>query len=254
MTFNLRFENDRDGENAWQCRKEMIVRLIERYAPDILGTQEGKWDQLIYLIDSLPGYKAHMPGRQEDKKAQCPTLFVRKGRLVICGGGDFWLSKTPDVYMSKDWDSAFPRMMSYAELESEQKANTRIFAAVTHLDHMGKQARFHQAEIIAEWAGHRQEPFLVMGDFNEAPDADVHKVLTDPAIGLCDTWRAAGGSCGPESFTHHGFTGAPKASRIDWILASPGFSVKDARIIRYQEDGFYPSDHFPYLVDLSLQA
>jgi endonuclease/exonuclease/phosphatase family metal-dependent hydrolase len=252
MTFNLRFENDRDGDNAWQCRKDIVVRLIEKYRPDILGTQEGKWDQLHYLIENLNGYSAHMPGRVEDKHAQCPTLFVRTDRFVICQGGDFWLSKTPDVYMSKDWDSAFPRMMSHAELKSVKNENIKLFAAVTHLDHMGKSARVHQAEIIAGWAGKTDGPKLVMGDFNEEPGADVYQLLADKTTGLCDTWKAAGGTCGPESFTHHGFTGVPKASRIDWILASDCFSVKDAKIIRYQEDGFYPSDHFPYMVDLSL--
>ena len=254
MTFNLRFENDRDGENAWECRRAMIIRLIDQYAPDILGTQEGKWDQLMYLAENLPGYHAHMPGRKEDRHAQCPTLFVKKERFAVAGGRDFWLSKTPEVYLSKDWDSAFPRMMSYAELLPVKENNSRIYAAVTHLDHKGKEARFHQAEIIARWARKTQGPKLVMGDFNEEPEADVHQVLTDKNAGLADTWQAIKGSRGPESFTHHGFTGVPKGSRIDWILATSDFSVADARIVKYQEDGFYPSDHFPYLADLVLRG
>ncbi|MFW6011033.1 MAG: hypothetical protein ACOC8Q_00815, partial [Desulfosalsimonas sp.] len=110
MTFNLRFENDRDGENAWHNRREMIVRMICSYAPDILGTQEGKQNQLLYLRENLPGYCAHIPDRPDDEKAQCPTLFIRSEKFAIAGGRDFWLSKTPGVHLSKDWDSAFPRM------------------------------------------------------------------------------------------------------------------------------------------------
>ena len=78
MTFNLRFENDRDGDNAWVHRRERVVKIINRYQPSILGTQEGKWSQLMYLRDQLPGYEIFIPGRTPDKIIQCPTLFFRK--------------------------------------------------------------------------------------------------------------------------------------------------------------------------------
>ncbi|MEZ4579373.1 MAG: hypothetical protein R2875_15590 [Desulfobacterales bacterium] len=41
MTFNLRFENDRDGDNSWVNRRRMVVDIINRYQPDILGTGRG---------------------------------------------------------------------------------------------------------------------------------------------------------------------------------------------------------------------
>ncbi|MEZ4604734.1 MAG: hypothetical protein R2861_15425 [Desulfobacterales bacterium] len=44
MTFNLRFENDRDGDNSWVNRRRMVVDIINRYQPDILGTQEGEME------------------------------------------------------------------------------------------------------------------------------------------------------------------------------------------------------------------
>ncbi|MFW5908506.1 MAG: endonuclease/exonuclease/phosphatase family protein [Desulfosalsimonas sp.] len=254
MTFNLRFENDRDKENAWENRREMIVRMIGRYAPDILGTQEGKQDQLLYLRENLPEYDAHIPDRPYDENAQCPTLFIRKQKFSIAGGRDFWLSKTPDVHLSKDWDSAFPRMLSYAMLQPADNTGIQLFAAVTHLDHMGREARFRQAELIAQWVRDQEKPLMLMGDFNEEPDADVYRLLTDPGTGLCDTWRARGCDEGPESFTHHAFTGFPKGGRIDWILTSPSFSVLDAQVVKYRENRYYPSDHFPYMADLELCA
>jgi endonuclease/exonuclease/phosphatase family metal-dependent hydrolase len=50
--------------------------------------------------------------------------------------------------------------------------------------------------------------------------------------------------------THHGFTGIPQKTRMDWVLVSKHFRVVDARIIRDNAEGRYPSDHFPYLVEL----
>jgi endonuclease/exonuclease/phosphatase family metal-dependent hydrolase len=54
------------------------------------------------------------------------------------------------------------------------------------------------------------------------------------------------------SYTQHGFTGVGAKGRIDWILVSGDFRVLDATIGRDHEGGRYPSDHFPYWVDLEL--
>ncbi len=251
MTFNLRFENDRDGENAWKNRRELVVEVIDRYQPVILGTQEGQWAQLTYLRDQLPEYEIVMPGRQPDEKIQCPTLFCRKKECILEGGGDFWLSKTPDIHLSKDWDSAFPRMISFARIRMK-KAGRKMIAAVTHLDNIGIEARLRQAEIISKWSGRQQEPIILMGDFNDHPASSAHGVLTLPQTRLCDTWEVMQGSECQESFTHHGFSGIPQLSRMDWILADPSFKVTDVRVIHDEFDGRYPSDHFPYLADIEF--
>jgi len=249
MTFNLRFENDRDGQNAWVYRRKLIVEVINRYRPAAIGTQEGRWTQLLYLRDHLPEYHLHAPRRVIDNTCQYPTLFIRKQDFHVGEGRDFWLSKTPDVHRSKDWDSAFPRMMSYASvrLTGSEKA---FWFAVTHLDHRGATARYEQARIIASWIEKQKEPVILMGDFNDVPGSPVHELLVAPETGLLDTWQVLGREEGPQSFTHHGFTGVPRDSRIDWILASPHFKIMAANIIRDHFDGRYPSDHFPYLVDL----
>ncbi len=248
MTFNLRFENDTDGENAWSLRRDMAVAVIRRYSPDVLGTQEGRWPQLTYLCEHLPQYLPFLPDRLPDEKLQCPTLFFRKDRFQVHHGGDFWLSKTPQVHLSKDWDSAFPRMLSYAELKVENTAKSFI-AAVTHLDHVGVEARYQQAKIIASWVGQQDLPVILMGDFNDGPSSPVHDVLTAPETGLYDTWEVLKRSETPEAYTHHGFTGIPRLARMDWILADFRFRVEDVQVVCDQIDGRYPSDHFPYFAD-----
>jgi len=251
MTFNLRFENDHDGENAWINRRELVVKIVNRYQPAILGTQEGKWSQLTYLCDQLPEYEAFMPGRTPDKIIQCPTLFLRKEECAIETGSDFWLSKTPDIHLSKDWDSAFPRMVSFARIRIK-KLNRKIITAVTHLDHIGVEARFEQAKIISKWAAQQKSPIILKGDFNADPESRPHEVLTLPITRLCDTWKMIQGSECEESYTHHGFSGVPQLSRMDWILTDPSFKVKDAWVIHDEFNGRYPSDHFPYLADIEL--
>jgi endonuclease/exonuclease/phosphatase family metal-dependent hydrolase len=251
MTFNLRFENDKDGDNGWDNRRDMVVDIINRYEPSILGTQEGKWSQISFLRDRLPEYEALSPGRLPDKKIQCPTLFFKKNDISIEGGRDFWLSKTPHVHLSKDWDSAFPRMLSFAELRIESSYR-KMVAAVTHLDHIGVEARYQQAKIIAEWANQQRSPVILTGDFNDGPSSRIHEALTVPRTGLRDTWELMEKEESPQAYTHHGFTGVPQLARMDWILVDVNFTVTHAEIILDHVNGKYPSDHYPYMADVEF--
>ena len=42
MTFNIRFENEHDKNNAWQYRRELVAEIIQRHSPSLVGIQEGK--------------------------------------------------------------------------------------------------------------------------------------------------------------------------------------------------------------------
>jgi endonuclease/exonuclease/phosphatase family metal-dependent hydrolase len=250
MTFNLRFENDRDGENGWLYRRDLVIDLIGRYAPSILGTQEGTLNQLNYLEKNLPGYTIHIPPQRVlDEKSQYPTLFFHHDEFEPLEGEEFWLSKTPNLHLSKNWDSAFPRMMSYG-LFKEKQTGRSFWALVTHLDHIGTEARRQQAGIICRWVREKREPIVLTGDFNDSPGSSIHETLTSAETALQDTWQLLGGEENERSMTTHAFDGIPRKSRIDWILVSPHFNVRDASIIRDHYDNRYPSDHFPYEVDL----
>ena len=249
MTFNLRFENDQDGRNSWSCRRDLVLQVIEKTRPHIIGTQEGRPSQLLYLERRLPDYVLHSPNRFWDPTCQYPTLFFRRDTFRAVEGSEFWLSRTPGVHRSKDWDSAFPRMVSIAKLGARENGPF-LWAAVTHLDHAGGKARREQAGILAQWASRRAGPTILMGDFNDAPGSSTHTLLVNPKTGLTDSWEALGRGEGTHNYTHHGFQGVPRNGRLDWILASSHFRILEAQIVRNRFNGRYPSDHYPYMVDL----
>jgi endonuclease/exonuclease/phosphatase family metal-dependent hydrolase len=252
MTFNLRFETEDDRKNPWETRRDLVVELVTHYAPRVLGTQEGMWHQLVYLQDHLPEYTLHTPLRVIDETCQYPSIFYRTADLEVEEGGEFWLSNTPAVHRSKDWDSAFPRMMSYGRFW-DRDTKERIWCMVTHLDHQGIEARQRQGEMIGDFVRDHAGPAILMGDFNDSPTSPVHAILTGPETGLNDTWQVLGREEGEQSMTHHGFRGIPQKTRMDWIVVSRHFRVLEARIIRDNRHGRYPSDHFPYSVDLELR-
>ena len=249
MTFNIRFENEQDKDNLWQHRRGLVAEIIQHHSPSLIGTQEGKWQQLLYLKNHLPGYALYMPDRVIDDVTQYPTLFYQQEKLTVAQGGEFWLSKTPAIHLSKNWDSAFPRMMSYG-LFSDQVSQKRFLALVTHLDHQGSEARWQQAKIIYAFIQKHPGPVILMADFNDKPGSRVHQLLTSTESGIYDTWEILGRKEDEKSMTHHGFTGIPQKTRMDWILISKHFRVIAAQIIRDNRGGFYPSDHYPYMVDL----
>jgi endonuclease/exonuclease/phosphatase family metal-dependent hydrolase len=249
MTFNLRFDNERDGKNAWSYRRDLLIEVIAQSSPAVLGTQEGMQRQLAYLQEHLPHYRMQAHGRVWDDTCQYPTLFYRQEQFRLLEAGEFWLSKTPSVHRSKDWDSAFPRMMNFGLME-DLVNRVSFWIAVAHLDHVGHEARLEQAKILAEWFGERPGPRILMGDFNDVPDSAVHGVLTSPEMGLRDAWQVLLRGEDEASMTHHDFHGVPQQCRMDWILVSQEFQVLDAVVVRAHREGQYPSDHFPYAVEL----
>jgi hypothetical protein len=135
MTFNLRFENDFDGDNHWLNRRDFLVKTIKKHRPHLLGTQEGKPLMLKFLSDSLAGYQLSADSRIWEDHCQYPTLYYLADYFALVEHSEFWLSEKPEVHMSKSWDSAFPRMISHSLLEMKDNGR-QIWVSVTHLDHI----------------------------------------------------------------------------------------------------------------------
>jgi len=244
MTFNLRFDTAIDGPNAWEFRKELVAEVILTHRPDLLGTQEGTVPQLEYLETKLPGYQALTAHREVDRTCQYPTIFYRGEELEVKASGEFWLSETPEVHRSKSWDSAFPRMVTYG-LFREAGRDQDFYFINTHLDHVSAMARLHGARMIREHFWRFNLPLILAGDFNEPPDSPVYREFINGASPLADTWRARH-PAGQETVTQHSFDGVPRGDRIDWILVTPPFRVQRVAVVTANQEGRYPSDHFPY--------
>jgi endonuclease/exonuclease/phosphatase family metal-dependent hydrolase len=244
MTFNLRFATPVDGPNEWEFRKDLGVEVIGMHLPDLLGTQEGTVPQLLYLEEHLTGYLPLTAHRRVDPTCQYPTIFYRGDRFDVEESNEFWLSETPEVHRSLSWGSAFPRMATYGRFR-EKGRNVSFYFINTHLDHISAAARREGARMIREFFFPLNQPLILVGDFNEPPDGPVYRELIQADSPLKDTWRQVQPR-EEERPTQHGFDGRPRGSRIDWILATPPFLVRRAAVVTDNQEGRYPSDHFPY--------
>jgi len=254
MSFNVRYATANDGLNAWPARRDFLVRTIQAFAPDLLGTQETLAMQRDYLKQALDGYEVQAAGRDDGaEKGEMMALYFRKDRFEKLGGGHFWLSETPDVVGSKSWDSSLPRMVTWVKLKDLKNPGTQpIVFLNTHFDHRGKQARRESAKLIRRKiqelaAGCR---VILTGDFNSGEASPPYLATFEPAADgktvLVDTFRAKNPGRTDNEGTYSGFAAdAVRGERIDWIGCSPDFSVKEAGIDRTSLDGRTPSDHFP---------
>lgn len=253
MTFNIRYNNPNDGPDAWPHRKDMVAKIIREHA-DIAGLQEARVGQIADLEQRLPEFAWYGVGRDDGKQGGefCP-VFYRKDRFQLLDQKTYWLSKTPTVPGSKDWDAAITRIATIVTLR-DLGSNEELCVINTHFDHVGSESRAESAKLIKKFAAEMDSalPVLVTGDFNTLPDSEPYNLLIAERgpVELNDS-RAVSEHPpeGPNS-TWCGFREVAPDRRIDFVFVEEGVNVLRHTTIARQFDGRFPSDHLPVVVDV----
>lgn len=252
MTFNIRYDNPNDNENAWPNRADGVGSLIRRNAPDIAGVQEALWGQVEFLADRLHGYAWVGVGRDDGRRiggrGEYAPIFYLSDRFALVQSGTFWLSPTPDAPGSTGYGNRIPRIATWAELRDRVRGDA-LLVVNAHFDHESGESRRRSAEQIVAWAQRRLDErpvdgVLIMGDFNMPPSGGESMPLTTAAsVAL------------PDGPTFNGWQ-EPRGEPIDWIaeigaleLASVRRLVREATL----EGGRFVSDHFPVVADYTWE-
>jgi len=261
MTFNIRYATPKDipSGNAWAQRKELLFKTIEAFDPDLLGTQEVLPTQGGELKERFA--KSHefigVPRNDGKTSGEMAAVLFRRDRFEKVKDGTFWLSLTPEVVGSKGWDADLPRVVTWVELRDRRNNDRPLLFMNTHFDHLGKQARLESAKLMRkrmlELAGaDGDKAILVTGDFNVPQYSPPYKELLNGSgvegdtLRLVETFKDATPKPTTQDFTFNNFNGTnDRADRIDWVLRSDHFKTVKAMIDRTNENGRYPSDHFP---------
>lgn len=251
MTYNIRYDNPGDGENAWDNRKQKIFDLLKKYDPDIIGVQEALLHQLQDITENLDGYQFFGVGRDDGKeKGEFSAIFIRKDRFTLLEGNTFWLSKTPETPGSKDWDAAITRVVTWGRLED--KKSREVFLMInTHFDHIGKESRRQSAALLKEKAASlaKGDPVIITGDFNFTRDQPPYAVVMDP-----EKLRIMDAAPGSTPGTSCGFVvNARPCNAIDYIFHTPQWRADHYQVIQDNDGKHYPSDHLPVMVTLELK-
>lgn len=252
ITCNIRFDNPADGDNNWSHRRLFLAETLLSHAPDIIATQEGRFHQLKDLAELLPDFAMVDTHRSWIKERMYPTFFIRKDKFEQLKAEDLWLSETPNIAGSRSFDSAFPRLMTWANIQVKNSTQ-QLMIVNTHLDHVKPETRGEQVHVLAKeikraWNAHT--PLVLMGDFNDSPVSEVRQRLLREFTGLQDAWSLFNSK---EETSHHAFSGEmPNGARIDWILVDKRISVLNCRMDKTSRQGKFPTDHFPIVAKISL--
>ncbi|MGJ3234008.1 endonuclease/exonuclease/phosphatase family protein [Marivirga sp.] len=246
-TFNIRFENPRDGVHQWENRKESVVQFLKLERPDVVGMQEVLHSQIMYFNTSLPNYQKIGVGRDDGKKAgEYSPIYFNKDVYDLMDSGTFWLGENINV-PEKGWDAALPRVCTWAKLKGKKSGESILFLN-THFDHVGKEARKKSVDLILTQIEKLKttNKVVLMGDFNLEPSTiPIQKIFQST---LNDAYEADI-NLGPVG-TYNAFQiGKNYDRRIDYVFYE-GFEVKSYHNYSMRIKDTFLSDHFPVLVEL----
>ena len=254
VTFNIRFNTENDGINAWPNRIEMVTGLLKFHETDLFGLQEALHGQILDVQKNMPGFEWFGVGRDDGEKGgEFSPIFYNKSKFILIESGTFWLSETPEK-PSKGWDAALNRVVTWGKFKS--KVTGKLFYYYnTHFDHRGDEARKKSAELITkkirEMADNSGYPVILTGDFNLTPEtegiANIRKYLRDSReISIAPPYGPTG--------TFNSFDwNAPMKDRIDYVFVNEMVEVLKYAALTDSKEMRWPSDHLPVFAKIQLK-
>jgi endonuclease/exonuclease/phosphatase family metal-dependent hydrolase len=249
MTFNIRWDNPNDGQDAWPYRAEWASDVIGASGASVVGLQEALRHQIDTLASRLPAYAWIGVGRDDGMDGgEFAPIFYRTDELELIDWTTVWLSETPADTGSVGWDAALPRVATLARFRRQDSSILSV--ANVHFDHVGQIARRESAallaSLLASGSGEAGSPEILMGDFNVVDTTAAYVVLA--ASGLTDAFRAAGSPAPIPTFTGFDTQGTP-GGRIDYVFVRNA-AVGSYRALDERRNGRFVSDHRPVIVTL----
>jgi len=250
MTFNILLGDAKDGKNSWPNRTEQVCQLIHHHAPHLLGVQEAYRFQLDDMNQCLSEYGEIGEGSHGGTENEYNAILYLKDRFDVDESGTFWLSDTPET-PSTHWGNKILRICTWARF-TDKKSGRSFYMYNTHFDNRSQPSREKSIRLMMQYVVNRKhdDPFILTGDFNVSKKNPVIKYLKgqlkedNSPIVVADTFRMLHPDATSVG-TLHGFKGRTDRRKIDHIFVPPSTKILEAAIIRSNQAGRYPSDHFP---------
>lgn len=257
MSFNIRNHKNsnpkEDGIHNWPARTDLLISFLKKENSDIIGFQEDRGGQVLFLSENLSGYSRVGVGRDNGVDyGEHTSIFYKKDKFSLVESGTFWLSETPDVVASISWDTSRVRIATWARLK-DLSTGKNLLVFNTHFDHKGKMSQRKSAELIVKKAKKlstsKDEPIIIMGDLNFERE---YREAYEPFIkNFKDAKFATKTPAKGKNYTYNGF-GRDSVSEIDYIFISKNIQVNSYEQREIIEDGIYISDHGPVIAEVEI--
>ena len=248
ITLNLRYDKPDLGNNAWNVRKKAVIDLILKHDPDIIGTQEGKPNQLLDLHRGLPEYQSLGCDRHNNGTGEHCAIFYKRQKFQCLEMGDFALSETPDMIgsITPSWENNHPRIVTYALL---QVGYQKIWIFNTHLDFYSAKARELGAKLIINYLQKldlSDSYLFVTGDFNTSAENLPRQTMLNELGNDRRLVDAIATLPLEKQMTYHDFTGSAFAA-VDTIYYDSRVTLNQVFVSHHTLHDIHVSDHFPVI-------
>lgn len=255
--YNMRVITSKDSlDRDFYQRKPLILKRIADHDFDIIGAQEVNDAMKEALMEDLKGtYEVIGEGRRADRKGEGTPIFYKTSRFELLDWGSFWLSETPDVPGSKNWDASVERIATWSKF-LDKATGRKFFYINTHFDHKGPESRTMAAKITLDKARELSDglPVFVTGDLNTSSTTEAIAILSDNEL-VKDSYTSTETAPTGRKSPYYGYDfDRADSDRGDYI-----FVPKDATVHSYAcvdddiRDRQYSSDHCPVLVEVTLK-
>ena len=250
MSFNMRMDQARDGDNHFSYRKTRIIEFLNEQKADVIGFQEITPTMREWLVETFPDYYMVGVGRAADYSDETSLIAFRKSDMALVSCDTVMLSTTPHVFGSRydgSDQSRCPREYVKALLKHRDIAEP-FYVYNVHTDHVGAISRqLASTQIMQDLTSHDKKFFLT-GDFNAKPDTPEIAMITQcSSRAIVDTTASLGG-------TFHNFGREAEPWKIDYIFTDADTPVLES--VRCEDapapGTSYISDHNPIYIVVEL--
>lgn len=280
MTYNL-LAAGKKRNFPWEHRVDSVVELFQHLQPDVVGTQEANYRQIMDLKDRLPGYHVFGEGNLGPNQARhedswYSAIFYRPDRVkrLASPGDRFWLSPQPARPASRFALASRPRVAVWSTFEHLESGQPFLFGT-THLEAFHPGHRREGVRLLQNYIGQKlrelgeEMPVFLTGDFNaEASAAEIRHLQMDTSHGpaLQDAWREAGRDESRDGATFRGLDLRDRVGnwllghrRIDYVFfRGRPVKIETVEKVNYADylaqDAVPPSDHDPVMARFKLAS
>lgn len=236
MTLNVNYYGSKHG--AWSARRKLICEAIQRAGADVIALQAVSKDPALYdgldqaalLAELLQEYRYQVfhSAMQYDDGREEGLAFL--SRFAILGTDERRLS------LRSGLEDTNRRVVLAARIAAPG-GNLQLFNA--HFSWVEPQTIDNVRETL-EYLGTFNEPLMLVGDLNAAPDSHPMRMLAEAG------WHDAWAELHPDE-PGYTFESNEPTKRIDyaWLNAQLRPKLKTAHVVATNQDvqGARPSDH-----------
>ena len=139
MSANIRYDRSGSGDTVpgdpdhWPDRRPLLIELLEREQPTLLGIQEALYGQLTAVEEALQRHRSIGYGREGGSGGEHSAIFYDTTRLEVLEWDQFWLSDTPELIGSATWGNTVTRIVVRARMR-DLASGTEFAMINTHFD------------------------------------------------------------------------------------------------------------------------